>query len=131
MNSFADMTTDAATGWFQIALFAAIVYVRTAKPKMIRSLTLYRWACTALVFSILAPVALNLFLVFFIGPNVARSNPYGMSELTPYNILCSATGSIALSAGLFCFFAALAPPVSHEIRTKPTAPTPLQKHPLD
>ena len=66
MNPFTYLASaSGATGWFQIALFAAIVYVRIARPQMIRSPTLYRWGCTALVLSILVPVGLNLFLVFY------------------------------------------------------------------
>ena len=136
MNPYAYLTSPGATGWLQIALFVAIVYVRIAKPDMIRSLMLYRWASTALVLSILVPVVFRLSLVFFypetvgMSARVMRNNPYGFLEMTPYGMLGTATGPILLSVGLFCFFAALAPRIARESQPKPTAPA-QQAHPLD
>ena len=120
--------------WLQVAVFLAIVFVRVSKPSMIRSLTLYRWASTLLIVSILMPTGLTIILAFF-SPETAfgRARNYGVTDgMAQYMLLCNYSGPLALSACMACFFAALAPPVAHEIETK-AQPTPARptRHPLD
>lgn len=121
-------------GWLSVAVFVVLVVIRIYKPEMIRSLTLYRWATTTFVLSILLPVGFTLFLAFFT-PEIMGMGGYRRSGgMSPgYLMLATQSGSIALSISLFCFFSSLAPPVQHEFeaRKKNAEPEPPRKHPLD
>ena len=129
-NSWLSATSNLAL--LQVAVFLALVFVRVCRSQMIRSLTLYRWASTLFIVSIVLPMVLTILLALF-SPELmgVRSRSMGVNDMYQYVLFTAYSGPIALAISVACFFSALAPPVAHEIANKRSLPEPNPTHPLD
>lgn len=108
-----------------VVFLAGLLLALLWKPDRIRSVTLFRWACTFMVMATFLPILANVFFGWYssVGPGFGRRSPN-----TPFNSVLLTIGPVTAGIGMFCGFAALMPPGKPK---KGRAEPQITRHPLD
>lgn len=124
------MLMGGGTIWMQAGLMVCLFFIMAYKPERVRFPTLFRWSCTLLVFSLIAPPLLEFGLGNFMGPmfrSTRFSSPDGGQWLM---MLPSLSGIVLFALSLMSGFAAVSVMPQQARQSTPERQEP-RKHPLD